>query len=82
MSVPRIFIIAGRPSLVEFRKLTGETPGFYKSVEISRIVALPEISKNSLLTGVADIQSTGFKTTKIKLLAKPFKDILKISENL
>ena len=44
-----------------------------------RKVALLEISRNSFLTGVAGLQSTGCNTTKNKLLTKFSKSLLKIS---
>ena len=66
VSVPRIFKIAGRVSVVKapFGKIRGEISGLYKAAENSiacidmfRKVVLLEILRNSLLTRVAVLQS-------------------------
>lgn len=49
---------------------------------MSRIVALPEMWGNSLLTEVAGLHSIRYKAIKNKLLTKLLKDILKVLENL
>ena len=65
-SVPRTFEIAGKASVVELllSKVTGEISAFCNSFKNSnrcigtfRKVAVVEISRNPLLTGVAHLQS-------------------------
>ena len=77
MSVPRIFEIVGIASLMEsvFSKVTGEISTFHDSVEncitlsgMFRKIALLEISRNSLLGGVAVLQSTSCYASKNELL--------------
>ena len=85
------FKICWKASVVEsiFSKATEEISVFYNSFEnsITQIVifrkeALLEISRNSLLNGVAGSQPTGCRATKNKRLTNLFKDILKIQENV
>ena len=79
MSVPRIFEIVGRASLMEsvFSKVTGKISTFHDSVVncitfsgMFRNVALLEISRNSLLGGVAVLQSTSCYASKNELLIR------------
>ena len=88
-SLPKIFEIAGRASVVEstFSKVTEEISTFRKfenstsCLGIFRKVTLLEAQRNSLLTGVAAVQSTGFNSTKNELLIKFFEGVLRIFEN-
>ena len=79
VSVPRIFEIVGRASLMEsvFSKVTGEISTSHDSVVncitfsgMFRNVALLEISRNSLLGGVAVLQSTSCYASKNELLIR------------
>ena len=74
VSVPRIFKVAGRSSVVE---PAGESSAFCNSFEKSityigmfRKVALLEILRSCLLTGVVGLQSTSCNATKNELLTK------------
>ena len=91
VSVPRIFKIAWRMSLIEspHSNVTGKTSAFYNSfgnfvkcIGMFQKVALPLISRKSILTRLASLQSTGCNTTRNKLLAKFLKGISNISENI
>ena len=92
VSVPRIFKITERASVVEllFIKVTEGISAFYNSAENSiswismfRKEALVEISRNSLLTGFLHLQSTGGNATKNSwsIFLGVFWKLRKISRN-
>ena len=91
VSVPRIFKIAWRRPVVESpdSSVTRKTSTFYnsfgnfvKSIGTFQKVALPLISRKSILTRLASLQSMGCNTTRNKLLAKFLTGVSNISENV
>lgn len=85
-SVPNVFKIAERVFVTEpfFSDVSGEISEFCNSVgNCIRCIAIfrKEISRNSRLTGVASLHSTGCNATKNKLVTKFLTDTLQISEN-
>ena len=79
MSVSKIFKIAVRASVVEslFRKVAGEISTICNFVKNSNI----SINTSTLLDGAAGLESTVYKVTKKKPLAKFLKGTFKLPEN-
>ena len=84
VNVLRIFKIAGTASVLEslFSKKTDEISAFYNSASNSiGCIGILRILRNSVLNGVAVLQSTGCNITKNELLTELLIDVLEVLEN-